>query len=1471
MKKKKITQVFERAGWVVEIFKIQVKHNIYQLINIGSNNMKYKKSLLFICLIICLFSIASVCASEVNETLVASEDQSDELNVIEDMCAEENNIACIEENTGEFLKTSNNNDVLSSSYDNFAQLNTTLQNAESNSTINLIQNYAYVGGSIDKNYSNGIIIDKPITIDGNGHIIDGKNNARIFNIVSDNVILKNLKFKNGVFITNDEFEDSRGGAIYWKGNYGSLINCTFENCNFKTNYVFYPNQEYYLDFKGGAVYWSGNNNSIENCIFNGINLDRNLKNGICTTYGAALYLDSTNTTISSCEFLNCHSCGNGGYGGAIYTSGAVITNSKFINNNATTEGGSIYSIGDDDLISSCIFEENAAPSGGVIYCKGKKCTILNSNFTKNRASYNCVVYGEQNGVIFNSTFKNNIANFSEVFFKKSINVKNTTALSNDEFSILINTGGNFIDVSNDYNLNKPISIFKNNICIDFHGKNVYSTKNIPLFLIFAQNVTIKNVNISNVIINSFSIIYSYGSLNYFNNSIFNNNSGIKILTSCNAFNCSFINNKALNQGCIMQAGNAVNCSFINNKIYAGTLYGGSAFNCTFDNNYASTYGGAIYAGYASNCIFNNNGAGFNGGAICTGTATNCIFNKNYADKAGGATASCNVYNSTFTNNQVRSTDSKGGAVAASNNIISNCIFNNNYQNNNVQQGSSNVVGGTGGGGVYAYKSNIINCKFDSNYAISYGGAILLENSNMTNCTLTNNHAEKDGGAVFVAGLDSTSIINESTFIKNGKTGNIISNHEGNAISTVKSFQVFNSVFINNTARSSWATLFGDDISVTNCEFKNNDGWDINVLQNGKIYNSTFFNTETGSIVGKNVYIFGCEFNNSANVNIHVSSGKFYNSTFFNTGTGSSILFDNYAFAQNIIQNCKFFKYNLDNAEFILCSGDIDITNSTFFTIIPSILSINVTDIEYNQKAIINISIPHEYLEGNVSIKIYNNEDYEKIFTQKAEYMIIKELKDLNVSNYQIDVIYTDLKNNYTSESHSSFNVNKITPNIQVTLEEKEYGIESSINIDVPEITGILTIDVGENISYSEVITGKEVIVKKISNLDVGKYNITVNYMGNKFYHSFKQELILNIVKAPSTFNISANNVDYGQNTIIHIDSNLEGDVIIKVNKTTKNTHLLPNNDKYIDFGILDPGQYFVNVIFTPKDNNYQNSNKNVTFEVYKINITNINIPSDINGLNSFQLSLPIDADGIVILSINNKNYTFQVTNGETIIDIPKLNDGDYNYTITYSQDSRYASFSKTGNLTIKNILQTRIIASGVNTFYNGGGYLIATLKDINGKPIVGVQVTINLNGVKYQTTDKNGQVKLSTNGLAPKTYTATITFAGNANYAKSTKSVKVTVKKATPKLTAGAKTFKKSVKTKKYTVTLKTNQNKVMKNTKVYLKVNKKTYTAKTNSKGVATFKITKLTKKGKYTAAVTYSGSSYYNKVTKNVKITIK
>ena len=62
-----------------------------------------------------------------------------------------------------------------------------------------------------------------------------------------------------------------------------------------------------------------------------------------------------------------------------------------------------------------------------------------------------------------------------------------------------------------------------------------------------------------------------------------------------------------------------------------------------------------------------------------------------------------------------------------------------------------------------------------------------------------------------------------------------------------------------------------------------------------------------------------------------------------------------------------------------------------------------------------------------------------------------------------------------------------------------------------------------------------------------------------------------------------------------------------------------------------------------------------------------------------------------------------------------------------------------------------------------------------------------------------------------------------------------------------------------------------MKQVKVTIKISGKKYTAKTNSKGQATFKITKFTKKGKFNAVIAFDGNKYYNKVSKTVKITIK
>ena len=187
-------------------------------------------------------------------------------------------------------------------------------------------------------------------------------------------------------------------------------------------------------------------------------------------------------------------------------------------------------------------------------------------------------------------------------------------------------------------------------------------------------------------------------------------------------------------------------------------------------------------------------------------------------------------------------------------------------------------------------------------------------------------------------------------------------------------------------------------------------------------------------------------------------------------------------------------------------------------------------------------------------------------------------------------------------------------------------------------------------------------------------------------------------------------------------------------------------------------------------------------------------------------------------------------------------------------------------------LKTQIKANNVNTVYNGGKYLTVTVKDVYGNVLKDVKVTIQLsNGAKKTLkTDSKGQVKFSTNALAPKTYTATITTQAFGKYIKTTSKAKIVVKKAATKITAKNKVFKVKTKAKVVKVTLKS-RNKAIKNAKITIKVKGKTYSAKTNKKGIAKLKVTKLTKKGKFKAVINFAGTKLYKKTSKNIVIKVK
>ena len=148
--------------------------------------MKYKKILIFICLFIFLFSIVSVCASDVTKNSFEKDNQSNDL--LELANQDENDIVDLEESLDETsLENVNDNvidedqkDLLKSDPKTFSSLNDTI-NGNNDSDVYLDSDYTFKSGT-DNQFKDGVVVNRVLAIHGNGFILNGSENTRIFNV-----------------------------------------------------------------------------------------------------------------------------------------------------------------------------------------------------------------------------------------------------------------------------------------------------------------------------------------------------------------------------------------------------------------------------------------------------------------------------------------------------------------------------------------------------------------------------------------------------------------------------------------------------------------------------------------------------------------------------------------------------------------------------------------------------------------------------------------------------------------------------------------------------------------------------------------------------------------------------------------------------------------------------------------------------------------------------------------------------------------------------------------------------------------------------------------------------------------------------------------------------------------------------------------------------------------------------------------
>ena len=426
------------------------------------------------------------------------------------------------------------------------------------------------------------------------------------------------------------------------------------------------------------------------------------------------------------------------------------------------------------------------------------------------------------------------------------------------------------------------------------------------------------------------------------------------------------------------------------------------------------------------------------------------------------------------------------------------------------------------------------------------------------------------------------------------------------------------------------------------------------------------------------------------------------------------------------------------------------------------------------------------------------------------------------------------------------------------------------------------------------------------NLDYGNYTVTSKFNGNINYTSSVISSSLYVVdknyKYPSQLKLNSSEI-YRVNGVYDIiltglnnESLIHKNIIVNVNGT--NYTIRTNNDglAHLDYDFTI-GSYIITAYFMG-DNDYQPSNITSTLTVVSENAANTILNSSVyyvlKGKGGIYTVTLLDKIGnpiagqMIYFTIDNKEYSNKTDKNGNANLVINLNPGSYNVDSVFRGNDVYfasSTFSKLvvlpddnegngsnvmdnnqNNTSSSSItkLSTKIVASNLVKYYKDSKKLVITLKDSKNKIVAGRSLSIKLNGKTYKgATDKKGQIKITIN-LKKGSYAVSIKFAGDKYYKASSK--KVTVKVVYPQIKAVKTTVKRN---KKLQVKFLTYKGKAIKSQKVTLKIKGKTYTVKTNSKGIASLKI--KVKKGTYSVKFGFKNIKTYGKYTKTIKIRVK
>ncbi len=506
-------------------------------------------------------------------------------------------------------------------------------------------------------------------------------------------------------------------------------------------------------------------------------------------------------------------------------------------------------------------------------------------------------------------------------------------------------------------------------------------------------------------------------------------------------------------------------------------------------------------------------------------------------------------------------------------------------------------------------------------------------------------------------------------------------------------------------------------------------------------------------------------------------------------------------------------------------------NDTYYNDLNATANFSAVDVRIRIPQTINIthddciSVESIYKGGTVKTYI----DGMLINTSKVEdkYFVLCLEQYLKKDSHEVKVIYENGKVKREKTQTIS-----IVYDFDLLSEYFIYGEDNIIEIILPDTLNnkLLTVEInGTKYAFKRpAYAGNNFIEINISKLQAGNYSMHISYAGDDRFEA-KDEIINFTVN----YNIiSPDYVEYKDTSFVYLNlpEDAHGNLVVYMDDKLFGNVTLKNGYAKIRVDTLLPGFHSMKVGYSGDDYEVEEY-ETLIHAAGRMTVSY----SFTAGQNKYVVyDMPESSGGYVVFTINGKEHKVNVKNGKAMYSLKNLKAGDYEICIDYYRNGELIS----GDYADIEVKKSKI--------------KILSYK-MSSKSI---KVKIKLNKPMKTTVyakfmGKTYKIKTNSKGIG--------TFKKSLKIKKSKKSIKFSHlgSKLTKKL---YKPNLKVTKSKKK-MTLKTIVN--IKGIKVRFKAGKKTYTVKTNSRGIAKISM-KKPKNSKVLCKAIYFGC----KVSKNVRL---